>query len=216
MTGKAVIYFQARSRGASLPVCVFSDYYDRRSESPMIIALAGRRVDGVDAKQDRFPARNVEIVRERIRIVLQNHGATVLVSSAACGADLLALSEAGRLGLRRRIVLPFAREKFRATSVTDRPGDWGPLYDRVLAEVERKGDLLVIQLKSGDAAYADANRVIVEEALSLGLKLQQSVTAVMVWDGRSRGEGDLTEEFGVYAGNKGVPVIDVTTGSGTH
>ena len=183
------------------------------TEWPMIIALAGRRVDAVDAKQHRFPAtpKNVEIVRERIRIILQTQGATVLVSSAACGADLLALSEAGTLGLRRRIVLPYDRKKFRATSVTDRPGEWGALYDEVLNEVEKDRDLLVIQPTSEDAAYAETNHVIVDEALSLGLELQQSVTAVLVWDGESRGEGDLTNEFGVYARNKGVPVADVMT-----
>lgn len=179
----------------------------------MIIALAGRRVDAEDAKQHRFPAtsKNVEIMRERIRITLQTQGATVLVSSAACGADLLALSEAGSLGLRRRIVLPFDREKFRATSVTDRPGDWGPLYDKVLHEVEKNGDLLVIKAKSEEEAYAEVNHTIVTEAQLLGLWLQQPVTAVLVWDGKSRGEGDLTEEFGVYAGNKGVSVIEVMT-----
>jgi hypothetical protein len=95
--------------------------------------------------------------------------------------------------------------------VTDRPGEWGALYDKVLNEVEKDGDLLVIQPTSEDAAYAETNHVIVDEALSLGLELQQSVTAVLVWDGESRGEGDLTNEFGVYARNKGVPVADVMT-----
>src|ERR1700684_3534400 len=103
----------------------------------MIIALAGRRIDAADAKQERFPAKNVAMVRERIRLMLQSQRATVVVSSAACGADLLALSEAGSLGLRRRIVLPFEREKFRATSVMDRPGEWGALYDEALNEVEK-------------------------------------------------------------------------------
>jgi hypothetical protein len=187
------------------------DFKVTGAESHMIIALAGRRVDAVDANPKRFPAELVGVVRERIRIVLQTQGATVLVSSAACGADLLAISEAGSLGLRRRIVLPFGREKFRAGSVTDRPGDWGPLYDEVLNEAEKKGDLLVIQPKSENDAYAETNHVIVEEALSLGLELRQPVTAVLVWDGKSRGEGDLTEEFGVYAGNKGIAVANVMT-----
>ena len=177
----------------------------------MIIALAGRRVDAADAKQQRFPAKNVDTVRERIRAMLQTHGAAVLVSSAACGADLLALSEAGNLGLRRRVVLPFDREKFRTTSVTDRQGEWGPLYDTLLNEVEKSGDLVVIHANSEDKAYAEANHEIVDEALSLGLEFQQPVTAVLVWDGKSRGEGDITEDFGVYARNKGVPVVAVMT-----
>ncbi len=177
----------------------------------MIIALAGRRVDAVDAKQERFPARNVEVVRQRIRMVLKTQKAKALVSSAACGSDLLALSEAGSLGLRRKIVLPFEREKFRGTSVIDRPGEWGALYDKVLDEVEKSADLLVIQLKAEVEAYAETNHVIVDEALSLGLQLQQPVIAVLVWEGKSRGAGDLTEEFGTFAQTKGVPVTNVMT-----
>jgi hypothetical protein len=65
----------------------------------MIIVLAGRRVDGPDAAQARFPntTANIEAVLAQI--------AHVLVSSAACGSDLLAVEEAGRLGIRRRIFL---------------------------------------------------------------------------------------------------------------
>ena len=177
----------------------------------MIIALAGRRVDAADAKQRRFPAENVDIVRERIHAMLLTQCAFALVSSAACGADLLALSEAGKLGLRRSVVLPFDREKFRTTSVTDRPGDWGSLYDKQLDEVEKSGDLLVFHANSEDNAYAEASHAIVDKALSLGQELQDRVTAVLVWDGESRGEGDLTEEFRVYARNMSIPVLDVMT-----
>jgi hypothetical protein len=177
----------------------------------MILALAGRRVDAADAKQQRFPITNVDIVRERIRAMLQTQCAVAVVGSAACGADLLALSEAGKLGLRRRVVLPFDREKFRTTSVTDRPGEWGLQYDRVLDEVEKNGDLLVMQLNSEDEAYAEANHVILDEALSLGQQLRYPVTAVLVWDGKSRGKGDLTEEFSIYARNKSIPAVEVMT-----
>jgi hypothetical protein len=177
----------------------------------MIIALAGRRVDAVDAKQHRFPPENVPTVRGRIRAMFEVRAAIALVSSAACGADLLALAEAGSLGLRRRVVLPFEREKFRTTSVTDRPGGWGPLYDRALNDVEKNGDLLVIQTSSEDKAYAEVNHAIIDEAILLGQQLHYSVTAVLVWDGKPRGEGDLTEEFRVHARSKDVPVIDVMT-----
>jgi hypothetical protein len=179
----------------------------------MIMALAGRRIDSVDAQQQRFPSdpKNLDIVKEQIRSTLQAYGAVALVSSAACGADLLALSEAGSLGLRRRIVLPFDRGKFRATSVTDHPGQWGSLYDTVLDDVAAKGDLLVLNLSPDDRSYAKANQVILDEALSLGQLLKQPVTAVLVWDGRSRGPGDLTEEFGLLARKKGFPIVEVMT-----
>jgi hypothetical protein len=182
-------------------------------EYTMIIALAGRRVDALDPKSVRFPStpENLETVRKRIFELLQAKLASVLVSSAACGADLLALSAAGALGVRRIIVLPFEREKFRQTSVTDRPGEWGSLYDSILDDVQKTGDLRILDLKSEEESYAGTNHVIVDEAISLGQKLRVPVNAVLVWDGKSRGKGDLTEEFGRYARSRKVAVIDVMT-----
>jgi hypothetical protein len=179
----------------------------------MIIALAGRRIDAPGAKEHRFPnsRETIDAVRTRIRDLLRTEGATVLVSSAACGSDLLALSEAGSLGLRRRIVLPFDRERFRKTSVTDRPGDWGPLYDAVIDQAEESGELLIIQATSDDQAYVETNHAIIQEALLFGQQLQHPVAAVLVWDGKSRGKGDLTEEFGTYARDRGIRVVEVKT-----
>src|SRR5690348_16798311 len=120
----------------------------------MIVALAGRRVDAADAQQQRFPLQNVSIVKTRVRTVLQDHGVSTLVCSAACGADLIALCEAGPLGLRRRVVLPFDRSHFRETSVVDRPGGWGALYDQILDQVEAAGDLIIIPNASEEEAYS--------------------------------------------------------------
>jgi hypothetical protein len=175
----------------------------------MVIALAGRRVDATDAKRSRFSPEpeNIERVRRRIHTMFISQGAVALVSSAACGADLLALEEAGRLGLRRRIVLPFSRAKFRSTSVIDRPGNWGSLYDRAVEEVGAQGDLVVLESET-DGAYVKTNHTIIEEAIALGSGLKHLVSAVRVWEGKTRGAGDLTEEFGLYANERGVPLID--------
>ena len=177
----------------------------------MIIALAGRRVDSADAKESRFPLRNVGIVRTRARAALKEIGATALVSSAACGADLIALSEAGKLGLRRRVVLPFERSRFRDTSVTDRPGDWGPLYDQVLDAVAAAGDLVVFQNGSDDEAYAAANRAILDEAVALAKAADEPAAVVLMWDGVSRGDHDLTEDLGAEARKRGLAVTEVRT-----
>src|SRR5438067_9574049 len=100
----------------------------------MIVALSGRRIDAANADTPRFPLKNVALVRERIAALLQEN-VTAFVSSGACGGDLLALDQAGALGIRRRLVLPFSAARFRATSVVDRPGDWGPVYDEVVRAV---------------------------------------------------------------------------------
>lgn len=72
------------------------------------------------------------------------------MSSAACGADLIALPEGGKLGIRRRAVLAFSRDKFRESSEVDRPGGWGELYDEVIAELGTTGDVLIVNAKDGD------------------------------------------------------------------
>jgi hypothetical protein len=74
-----------------------------------VVALAGRRIGAVDINPSRFPLEVVPIVRRRRTNLLPRKRAVALVCSAACGADLLALEEAERLGLRRRIIPRFRR-----------------------------------------------------------------------------------------------------------
>src|SRR6266851_3809431 len=170
----------------------------------MIIALSGRRIDPEGVRPPRFPLSNTELVQERIRKLLQKEAVTAVVSSAACGADLLTLREANALGIRCRVVLPFDRKRFRETSVLDRPGDWR-FYDSLIDEVTTNNDLITLAAATDDErAYEAANRAILDEAQSLGRAAGEEVRAVLVWDGRSRGSGDLTEAFGVAAKQQGL------------
>ena len=176
----------------------------------MTVALAGRRIDAPDAEVARFPPEAVPAVRAALRAALA--GATALVASGACGADLLALDEAGRLGLRRRLVLPTAPDAFRAASVTDRPDpalDWGALFDRVVAEVAAAGDLVDLGLGADDAGYAAATDALLTEAERLAAG--EAPLAVVVWDGAPRGDGDLTAAFAEAARARGWPVAEVLT-----
>jgi hypothetical protein len=61
----------------------------------------GKRVDSSDARESRFPADKIDIVKERIRKTFRFQQATTLVCSAACGADLLALEAGDELEMRR-------------------------------------------------------------------------------------------------------------------
>jgi hypothetical protein len=181
-------------------------------EGIMVIALAGRRVDAPGAETPRFPPANVAAVRGRIHDLLREQKAQAVVCSAACGADLLALETAGELGISRRIVLPYARDRFRATSVVDRPGDWGDRFDRILDEVEATGDLVVLGYVEGDeAAYLATNRAILDQAAVLAGQLQQAVGAVVVWDGATRGEDDITAAFAQEAHRRGLTVRHLLT-----
>ena len=165
-----------------------------------VVALAGRRIDLPEAQVPRFPLENVQEVGRRICESFCKMHAVTLVCSAACGADLVALEQAKQLGLRRRIVLPFAPERFRETSVVDRPGDWGPVYDQQVAATATAGDLLVLDSATGgDAAYAAANEAIVREAQALARTAQpdrpHSLIAILVWEGTPRPGSDATARF---------------------
>jgi hypothetical protein len=181
-------------------------------ERDMIIGLAGRRIDARGAWPARFPVGNIPFVRARLRELLQGRKATLVVCSAACGADLLALDEAGRLGLRRRVVLPGSVQTFRAASVTDRPGDWGGLYDAIIADVTSRGELVLLPGSNGGYdAYIAVNRRILEEAVSLGRTAAEEVSAVLVWNGQPREGHDVTEAFGNVAREQGLSVIEIST-----
>ncbi len=176
-----------------------------------VIALAGRRVDAPDARQVHFPPKNVPMVEERIRKCFEK-GVRVLVCSAACGSDLLALGVASELGIRRRVVLPFARSLFREKSVADRPGDWGERYDRVLNQVEQQRDLVILGCEPADPdVYSRTNAAIVDEALRISRQEGKLAGAMAVWDGKSRGSDDLTAQFLDEARAKGMPILELLT-----
>src|SRR5262245_58903955 len=178
----------------------------------MVIAVAGRRIDAADAKTSRFPLHNVPAVEARLDELFAREAVTALVSSAACGADLVALTVAGRHGLRRRVVLPFARQAFRTTSVTDRPGDWGPIFDRVMSDLDRLGDVVSLEeMGDRDEAYLAANGVVLAEAEALARSSGGEAMAVLIWEGTPRGEDDVTAAFGAAARARGWRVADVRT-----
>lgn len=142
------------------------------------------------------------MVRERLEELFLRENVTTLACSAACGADLIALDVARSLDIRMRVILPFEVERFRNTSVTDRPGDWGPLFDSVVQAAIDAGELRILDATAEESqAYAAVNGVILQEALSLADSRvgdsgqNREVLAVVVWEGKSRGEGDLTEQF---------------------
>jgi hypothetical protein len=176
-----------------------------------VVAVAGRRIDADGAYPPRFPLANVPLVRKRLVDLLMAENAVAVVCSAACGADLMALEAAGELGLRRRVVLPFGPERFRETSVVDRPGVWSEIYDRVIAEVEATGDLVVLPSMAGNDsdAYQAANKAIIQEAVSLAGATQPM--AVVVWEGTPRSDSDATEAFRALAENAGFSLSLVQT-----
>jgi hypothetical protein len=165
-----------------------------------VIAVAGRRIDAADAKPSRFPFKKVGAVRSALLQTFVDAAPLLIVGSAACGSDLLALDAASVMGIRTRIVLPFSPEIFRETSVVDRPEPayWGGLYDRLIAEARKRGDLLVLGRDRDDTnVYVATNKAILRDALLEATKKAPTVRprCIVVWEGAPRGDDDVTEDF---------------------
>jgi broad specificity phosphatase PhoE len=179
----------------------------------MIVALAGRRIDAPDAETTRFPLKNRAAVRQKLLGFFRKNNVTELISSAACGADLLAQAAAGKLKIRRYVILPFERGRFRETSVTDRPGRWGKLFDDICAEAEREGNLIVLEnYKNEDEAYSAVTTEILNLAESLNKDaVNKKILAVVVWEGKPKDEKDETAAFAEKANARNIPLKEIST-----
>jgi hypothetical protein len=176
-----------------------------------VTALAGRPIDAEGACDRRFPPENAAAVAQRIRNMMVATASTSVVSSAERGADILALESAGELGLSRRVILPFPRERFRATSVADRGEEWGVRFDAILEGLDKE-DIVELNIEgSDDEAYAAANVRILDEATALAKAANQRALATVVWNGLSRGAADLTDAFRRFAVERKLETVIVPT-----
>ena len=176
-----------------------------------VVAVAGRRIDAPDSGVTRFPLHNRDRIRQAIASALRWEPVSALISSGACGADLLALDAARHAGIRRRLILPFAVDRFRESSVVDRPGDWGPLFDGLVADAAAHDDLLILEAGDGDQAFAATNLAILDEGERLATTTGARKRALIVWDGSARGGDDLTDQFRIEAIARGWAVEEIRT-----
>ncbi len=181
---------------------------------PTIVAFAGRRIDADGAKAARFPVANVGAVRAAIGASLERIAPSLLVASAACGADLIALDAAASRGIRTRIVLPFPPPRFRATSVVDRPNPefWGRLYDDMIKRAEERDEVIELDCSKDDAsAYSAASKAIIAIASEASAAASTQRVALIAWEGASRGHDDATKEFANMAEHSGFNVLSIST-----
>jgi hypothetical protein len=175
--------------------------------SGVVIVEAGRRVDAPGAQVARFPPSNVDEVRKRVIQVLSRERPFAFVSSGACGADLLALDVAGGLHIRRYVLLPSSPEEFRKASVTDRPGDWGALYDKVL----KASTVELLNLPDNQEGYLATNLKLLDRAEEVARKYHTTTQALVIWNEQSRGPDDVTGHFLAQAKQRKIPVIEIST-----
>ena len=168
----------------------------------MIVALAGRRIDAEDADAMRFPADQIKRVREEIKRFFIVNNPDWLVCSGACGADLIALDVAIELNMSAKMVLSFDADTFRSTSVTDRKGNWGILFDSIYDELNEKANVIILNFTKDDKdAYEKTNVAILKTADALFKEKQNfdptsaKKVAIIIWEGKPKESNDTTDHF---------------------
>jgi len=179
---------------------------EKKAPGPVLVE-AGRRVDPPGATVHRFPPQNVANVQKKIEELLRTQMPAAIVSSAACGADLLLLEAANNLHLPCYVLLPSEPEEFRQSSVTDRPGGWGKLYTQALhtSKVE------ILKLPKGQQGYLETNIRLLDRAQALAEQEHTSVNALVVWNRESRGPDDVTAHFLEQAKLRKLMIFEIST-----
>jgi hypothetical protein len=178
------------------------------------VAVAGRLIDPEGARSSRFPVRDRAVAGERMLQALRDYQPSALVCSAAPGADLLALDAAQRLNIRRRIVLPFDAARFRDLWIVTAACEWGTLFDSQIATSGLNRDLVDFKRDESHAAHRYTMIYLLDEARRLAAHNQESVEALIAWDGLSHGPEDLTAAVRQEARARKLPTREILTFNG--
>jgi hypothetical protein len=101
--------------------------------APTVTAFAGHMIDASHRSTSRFPAALEPAVTAAIRDRLSRMHRPIVYTSAACGADLIAIEVALDLGAEVNVLLPFNRDDFIRTSVAIGGAGWTQRFDAALA-----------------------------------------------------------------------------------
>ena len=155
----------------------------------------------------RFPASNVDAVRKRIATFFAHEKPSALVSSGACGADLLAIQVAERRHMKRYMILGAEPAEFRKSSVTDRPGNWAELFDQAM----KTSKVEVLMVPDGQEGYLQTNFKLLDRAQAVAKKSGTTVVALVIWNEQKRGPDDVTAHFLQQAELRKIPVTQIST-----
>ncbi len=162
-----------------------------------IVVGAGRRIDREGSKTTRFPRENELAVTRVVRSCLMQLRAKHVVSSAACGADMIIVETAHELGIPVVMVLPFPVESFKRYSVADCGGNWAERFDAIIEKQQRLGTVFELgpapnsEVGETKGYRATTERLLVEaHALRAGSQLD--IIGLIVWEKQRKSTGDET------------------------
>jgi hypothetical protein len=160
----------------------------------VVWAFAGRR-------SPSLPPAAEASVRRRLRALLERCAPVAVVGAAACGADLVLVTEALRLRKARgrpdvHLVLPTPLAQFRSDSVAPA---WRERFRTTIEAVQALGHLTILDLGDDDP-YGRGNTAIFERAEQVARDRGGRVLALVV---ASPGAGRYAARFAEQAQARG-------------
>ena len=163
---------------------------DKKLRPARIALFSGHRVDAPDRPTPRFPANRIEACHQALRDFIAAENIDVGYSSAANGGDLIFIDELLQRHGSAHIVLPFAEEQFRNTTLAvggHGEDQWTEQFDRLVIG-EREGAVLwhasqsTVDAAGMDPYYAHTNRVILGMGRLKAKELDGELVALSVME----------------------------------
>lgn len=175
-----------------------------------VAVLGGRRLASAGGASGSWTAE-LDRISSELKALLVDEQVTLLVCAAAAGADLLGLAVAAELGIRCHVILPYEPDVFCQRSVADQGEYWSSLFEKLIPIIAERGDLTVLDLSLEDevGAYCETNRVLIDDLLAKAAVAE--AIAILVWEGKSRGDGDFTGFLQSLARNAGIRECTILT-----
>ncbi|MDR2417180.1 MAG: hypothetical protein LBD15_03400 [Holosporales bacterium] len=149
---------------------------------PAIAVFTGYMIDAPHLPVALFPPELEEPVKQAINAQLDEVGATIGYSSAACGADLLFIEALLKRGGEVNIILPFAIEDFIQTNVRHAGPRWEKRFERALKNARTVNIAAEERYLGHDMLFRFANTIMHGAAVMRGQFLTSEPHLVAVWD----------------------------------
>lgn len=162
---------------------------------PLELVVFSGHLPDLTGKKGRFPPELIETVKARISAKVKEAGIRVGVVSAAAGADLLFIEALRAQGKPIHVILPWAKEEFRKTSVRPYESDpnlpaWEPLFDAAIEHATTIREIGQPYEPSSSLSWNYTMEVTAGIALHTARTLRLDVLPMALWDGQpGRGAG---------------------------
>jgi hypothetical protein len=157
------------------------------------IVFAGHRVDEAGRQVPRFPpnseARARDLIRDKLKVVVDSSARVEVLSSAAPGSDILCHEVCRELRINSTVCLPMPKDSFGRLVFKDEE-NWRARFvelvsSRPVLELSDQEDLPRWLRNSGLNAWERGNRWVLEMAQASGAA---KVTLIALWDGKTTGD----------------------------